>query len=176
MSENNTKIQYPTFVGLECPKCGNTEFKINGTKNSTMTGIKNASNVAFLGALGNIVTSASSEKDFDLRETKFQCSKCKNKFDSLPNAANTDEILEKPCTVTFKRLSSLIGGAVTQQVFLNGVKVGSVKNGDEIKFNTYTKNNVVFVTDHNGNAFKGDFKFTAESGGHQEIKFKRKFV
>ena len=55
--------------------------------------------------------------------------------------------------------------SVIQQVFLNGIKMGSVPNNSELSFNVYTKTNVVFVTDHNGNAFKGDFKFTAESGG-----------
>nr|WP_295000694.1 hypothetical protein [uncultured Methanobrevibacter sp.] len=38
-----------------------------------------------------------------------------------------DQLLEKPCKITFKRLSSLIGAAIRYQVFLKGLKFGTVK-------------------------------------------------
>lgn len=74
------------------------------------------------------------------------------------------------------RLSSLVGMAVLQQVFLNGVKVGTVKNNKELSFQTYTKHNVIFVTDHSGVAFPDAYTFTAERGGMKALKFNRKFV
>lgn len=167
---------YPTLLSVECPECGSTEFKINGTEESTRKKVKDAKNLLFMGAMSNMVSSSDSETDFELKPIKFQCLKCKKKFNSLPDVAQNDELLEKPCLITFKRLSSLRGCAVNQQVFLNGVKVGNVSNNSEISFYTHTKSNVIFVTDHKGNAFKGVYKFTAENGGQEEIKFKNKFV
>ena len=90
--------------------------------------------------------------------------------------AADDELLSEPCVVEITRLSSFVGMAVSQQVYLNGVKVGNLKNGATLTFNTYTKENTVFVTDQYGVAFKGDYKFTAVPGGKEEIKFNRKFL
>ena len=66
--------------------------------------------------------------------------------------------------------------AVSQQVYLNGVKIGNVKNGQDLAFQTFTKNNTVFVTDQAGIAFPGSYSFVAEPGGSEDIQFKRKFL
>jgi len=66
--------------------------------------------------------------------------------------------------------------AVSQFVYLNGLKIGSVKNKGTIEFQTFLKNNTVFVTDHAGMAFKSACKFNAQPGGRVELRFKRKFI
>lgn len=163
--------QNPSVKNLQCPHCNGTEFKILGTKGSTGKAVG-----AFLfGAIGNLVQSSESKNDYELRPIRYKCLSCNQKFESVPFEAAEDELLDEPCTVVLHRLSSLVGMAVLQQVFLNGVKVGTVKNNKELSFQTYTKHNVIFVTDHSGIAFDS-YTFTAESGRMKTLKFKRKFV
>ena len=165
-------VQYPSVKNLKCPECGADEFRILGTKGS----LGAALSVGMLGAVGNMAMSSASKKDFELKPVKYQCMKCKKKFEALPLVAADDELLSEPCVVEITRLSSFVGMAVSQQVYLNGVKVGNLKNGATLTFNTFTKENTVFVTDQYGVAFKGDYKFTAVPGGKEEIKFNRKFL
>ena len=169
--ENQT-VNIPSTHALVCPKCQKSNLKILGTKGSKGAAI--GIGVAF-GAIGNLVANSGSKDDFSLKPIQYKCTACGNKFESFPLAAAPEEILETPCTVSFKRLSSFVGIAVAQNVWLNGVKVASVGNGKTVTFETSVKHNTVFVTDQYGVAFKGDYKFEAESGGSEEIRFKRKF-
>ena len=164
--------QYPSVAGLKCPQCGKTEFKILGTKGSLA---KAGVAVAF-GAVANMALDSQSKKDFEIKPVKYQCLSCKNKFESEPLVAPEEEVLAEPCKVTFHRLKSAVGMAVSQQVYLNGVKIGNVKNGQDLAFQTFTKNNTVFVTDQAGIAFPGSYSFVAEPGGSEDIQFKRKFL
>jgi len=75
----------------------------------------------------------------------------------------------------FKRISSIVEMAVSQSVWMNGVKISPIKNGKAIEFFTPVKYNTLFVTDQHGVAFKTDYKFEASPGGSVEVKFKRKF-
>lgn len=171
--DNQQVTNYPSLYKLTCPKCGQNNLKVLGTK-----GAKGASvgiGMAF-GAVGNLVASSMSKDEAAVQPVKYQCLACKNKFDSLPLNAEPDEILDQPCNINFTRLSSFVGMAVVQGVWLNGVKVGTVGNGKSISFPTFTKHNTVFVTDQYGVVINGDYKFEAQSGGTQELKFKRKFV
>ena len=163
---------FPSLKELRCPNCSGTEHKILGTKGATG---KVVGDIMF-GALGSLVHSSDAKNDFELHPIRYQCLECKKKYESLPLTAPEEELLEAPCTVVLHRLSSFVGMAVLQQVFLNGVKVGNVKNNQELSFQTYTKHNVVFVTDHSGVAFADTCTFTAESGGRKALKFNRKFV
>ena len=172
-NQNQAQTNYPSLHKLTCPKCGQKDLKVLGTK-----GAKGASigvGMAF-GAIGNLVASSLSKDEAAVQPVQYQCKACKNKFDSLPLNAEPDEILEQPCTINFNRLSSFVGMAVTQGVWLNGVKVGSIDNGKSMTFQTFTKHNTVYVTDQYGVVIKDDFKFEAQSGGTQDINFKRKFV
>lgn len=167
-----TQVNAPSLYKITCPNCDGNYFKILGTK-----GAKGASigiGMAF-GAIGNLVASAKSEKDMAIKPVQYQCMSCKKKFEALPLKAEPDEILERPCVITFKRHSSFVGMAAAQTVWLNGVKVGTVNNKQTITFETCTKHNIVFVTDQFGVAFKGHYMFDAQSGGTEEINFKRKF-
>lgn len=172
-SADGAQINYPSLYRLTCPKCGQNDLKVLGTK-----GAKGASvgiGMAF-GAVGNLVASSMSKDEATLQPVQYQCKSCKNKFDSLPFNAELDEILDQPCTINFTRLSSFVGMAVVQGVWLNGVKIGTISNGKSMTFQTFTKHNTVYVTDQYGVVINGDYKFEAQSGGTQEIRFKRKFV
>ncbi len=168
MAENN----YPSVKDMTCPQCGKNEFKILGTKGSLA---KAGVTVAF-GAIANMALDSQSKKDFELKPVRYQCLTCKNKFEAEPLVAPEEELLEEPCKITLHRLKSPVGMAVTQQVYLNGVKIGNVKNGEDLTFQTFTKHNTVFVTDQAGIAFPGSYTFIAEPGGTEDIQFKRKFL
>ena len=163
---------YPSVLGMKCPKCGATEFKILGTKGSLA---KAGVAVAF-GAIANMALDSQSKGDFELKPVRYQCASCKHKFEAEPAVAPEEELLMEPCKVVFHRLKSAVGMAVTQQVYLNGVKIGNVKNGEDLAFQTFTKHNTVFATDQAGIAFPGSFEFEAEPGGTVDIQFKRKFL
>ena len=164
--------QYPSVNGLKCPQCGKTEFRIMGTKGSMA---KAGVAVAF-GAIANMALDSQSKKDFEIKPVKYQCLGCKTKFEAEPLVAPEEDVLAEPCKIVFHRLKSAVGMAVTQQVYLNGVKIGNVKNGEDMEFQTFTKHNTVFVTDQAGIAFPGAYSFEAQPGGTVDINFKRKFV
>ena len=163
---------YPSLIGISCPRCGSTDFKIAGTKGSS--GKSLGVNLMF-GAVGNMVASSASKSDFSVKELSFKCDGCNKTFYSVPNSAPDDDILDEPCTINVKRLSRFYGAAVRQQIFLNGLKVGTIKNGEEITFETHTKTNVICIADHHGVAIKGtNFKFEAENGGSKSFEYKGK--
>ena len=168
-SENTVPV---SLYRLKCPHCEGSEFTILGKKGALGKAI--AVSVAF-GAIGNLVQSSMSKNDYKLEPTNYKCLRCKKKFEALPLLAPSDEILSNPCEIIFTRLSSFVGMAVSQSVWLNGVKMNSVSNGKTVKFTTSVKYNTIFVTDHSGVAFKDTFKFEAQSGGKVELRFKRKF-
>ena len=171
-AEQSSAISVPSIYNLKCPHCGTSDLQILGKKGAMGKAI--AVGAAF-GAIGNLVANSMSKEDYTFEPVNFKCKICKKKFQSLPLNAQPDEILQKPCKIVFTRLSSFIGMAVSQNVWMNGVKIGTVKNGKTIEFVTYTKHNTLFVTDQYGVAFKTDYKFEAQQGGCVEVKFKRKF-
>lgn len=174
VNSNTNQPNVPSIHALTCPKCQGGDLQILGAK-----GAKGASVGMFmaLGAIGNMIADASNKNDFSLRPLQYKCKSCKNKFESLPLVAKPEELLAQPCTINFHRLSRFVGMAVSQHVWLNGVKVGVVDNGKNLTFQTITKHNTVFVTDQYGVAFKGDpYKFEAQEGGVVDIKFKGKFL
>ena len=165
-------INYPSTRNITCPKCHNKDFRILGVKGAMSSSIFTQ---LFFGWIGNLVKSANSKSDTTLKPTQCKCNICGKKFEVYPVNAESDEILEKPCRITFTRLSCFAGSAVTQHIYLNGIKVASIGNGKTVTFETTVRHNTIFVTDHYGIAFKWDCKFEAESGGNKEISFKRKW-
>jgi hypothetical protein len=96
--------------------------------------------------------------------------------DTKPLEAAADEYLSAPCTINFERVSSFVGMAVVQIVYLNGVKIGPIKNGKTVSFATAVKYNTLYVTDQGGVAFKGNYRFEAQPGGTVNVRFNRKFL
>ncbi len=163
--------QYPSLYRLRCPHCGSDQFKILGKKGAAGKAVAVA---GAAGAIGNLAANFTGNESGAFEPVNYRCGQCGKKFEAAPLAAEADEILADPCTVVFRRLSSLAGMAA-QWVWLNGVKMGAAGNGKTLEFEIRTKYNILFVTDQYGVAFKDDYRFEARSGGTAEVSFKRKF-
>lgn len=162
-----------TLKGLKCPKCDCEDLKIKGKPKALA---KEMTNFLLFGNIGNIVSSKMASKNYETSELSYECKNCRHKFESMPLVATEEDILEYPCTINFTRIKSLVGCAVVQMVYLNGVNCGSVKNGATITFQTNNRWNKVFVTDSYGVAFPDVYCFEAVANGNVNINFKRKFV
>ncbi len=165
--------QLPSIYNLACPSCGSKDIMATGLKGAL--GKSMAVGAAF-GAIGNMVASSNAAADYNTQPIQYRCSACKNKFESGPLLAAPDEMLSAPCNIHFERKGSFVGAAVAQIVYLNGLKMGPVKNGKAIDFPTWLKYNTLFVTDQHGVAFKGMYKFEAPAGGNVTVRFNRKFL
>ncbi len=162
-----------TLKGLKCPNCQSDQLIVTGTKGAL--GKAAATGLAF-GAVGNLVAGKNAAGNVATEPLQYKCGNCGTKFQSMPLSAPPQEILSSPCHVTFIRESSFVGAAVPQIVYLNGVKIGPVKNGKSLAFTTSNRYNVLFVTDQFGVAFKSDYRFEASPGGHITVRFNRKFL
>lgn len=161
-----------TLKGLKCPHCGSEQIRATGTKGALGAAVATG---ATLGALGNLAAGSSAAANRATEPLQYKCSACGAKFQSMPLEARPEDVLPQPCTVTFTRGSSVVGAAVVQIVYLNGVKMGPVKNGQSIVFPTFCRENVVFVTDQYGVAFKDEYRFAAQPGGSAAVRFCRGF-
>ena len=159
-------------LGIQCPKCGASDWKVAGLKGGTGKSI--GVSLAF-GAVGSMVASSNAKNNEQQNPINYKCRQCGNRFESWPVKVPPEQMLEQPCTISFTRLSSFVGMAVTQIVYVNGMRVSPVKNGKTITFQTVVRDNVIFVTDQFGVAFKGDYRFQAQPGGNVQVRFKRKF-
>ena len=172
-NQNIAPVNAPSTYYLKCPYCGAGNLQILGKKGSLGASIVVG---GVFGAVGNLVANSMSESDYSYHPMNYRCLTCRKKFESLPLTAQPEEILAQPCRIVFTRMSSFIGMAVAQHVWMNGVKIGPVKNGKTLEFMTVLRYNTLFVTDHMGVAFKGDYKFEAQPGGIVQVRYKRKFV
>ena len=199
MDELNTE-QYPTLLGVVCPKCGSDSYKIKRVKRADLTYVDDyysnnystARRVGRHGILGSAIIDGAidaydnrdveSPFDYGKFEISFQCLNCKKKF-KIPGKsyyAGPGEILEKPYEITLKRLPN--DKSNVHYVCLNGDKVGPIKNDEEITFYTHVETNVLFVIDkygkilinQHGDLFKDHYRFIAQSGGSQKIVYKSK--
>lgn len=162
-----------TLKGLRCPQCGSEDLDVNGKAGSMGKEIAGA----FLGgAIANLAVSSNASKNVETVPLTYTCKNCKHKFQSFPLAAQREDILAAPCTISFTRVSSFVGALVAQVVYLNGVNCGAVKNGATITLQTSNRWNTMFVTDQYGVAFKSVYRFEAVPGGTVAVRFKRKFV
>ncbi|MDO9494086.1 MAG: DUF2510 domain-containing protein [Nocardioides sp.] len=93
----------------------------------------------------------------------------------VAESLESPEFPELTCRVIFHRDSSFAGAAVPQIVYLNGERVGEVKNGKSLEFVTRARSNVISVTDNGGRPFKDSYRFDAVDGGVVEVHFNRKF-
>lgn len=165
--------QIATLYGLKCPHCGSEHLTVTGIKGAL--GASAATSLAF-GAVGNIVAGKKAMSNANTEPLQYKCESCSAKFESFPIEAPPEETLEPPCTVSFTRERSMVGAAVPQVIYLNGIKMGAVKNGESVSFSTYCRHNAIFVTDQFGVAFKGDYRFEAQPGGSVSVHFRRGFV
>ena len=74
-------VQYPSVKNLKCPECGADDLRIIGTKGASAAAISVG---VLTGAIGNLAMDKASKGDFTLMPVKYQCQKCKKKFETLP--------------------------------------------------------------------------------------------
>lgn len=166
-------VAYASIYNLKCPACGAGEYMVLGIKGSMGKSI--ATSLAF-GAIGNLVAGSGASKNAATEPIQYKCGHCSEKFEALPFYASAEEILPVPCTVQFERVSSFVGAAVPQIMYLNGEKIGPVKNGKTVTCQTNIRYNTVFVTDQHGVAFKDVYRFEAPPQGTVLVRFNRKFL
>ena len=166
-------VSAPSLFRLNCPRCGTYDYQVLGKKGAKGKAIGVG---AMFGAVGDWVASSISENNFNLEPMNYKCKACGAKFESVPLLAQPDEILQAPCRIIFTRMSGIAGMGVAQSVWLNGVKVAAVGNGETKELVTYIRYNTLFVTDQYGVAFADVHKFEASAGGYIEVRFNRKFV
>lgn len=147
-----------------CPKCGSEDLEPICAAGST------ARAIAAL-ALGPVLEALVPHADSD--RLQYRCAACHQAFVAEPPVSA--ESPELTCTVRLHRDSSLVGAAVPQVVYLNGERIGEVKNGRVLEFVTTVRSNLVNVTDNGGTAFKDSCRFDAVDGGVVEVHFNRKF-
>jgi hypothetical protein len=79
--------------------------------------------------------------------------------------------LSIPCRIIFYRDSSFVGALVPYSVNLNGRRVGEVKNGKSIEFQTNLRSNAIIVTDNMGQSTNA-YRFNGIDGGVVQIHYK----
>ncbi|GHT10234.1 hypothetical protein FACS189426_10110 [Bacteroidia bacterium] len=169
----NAEVLNVSIWDLKCPDCGKNDLIIIGLKGAIGRSIVN---VLFFGAIGNIIAGNNAAKNTQTKPVQYQCKSCKHKFYSEPLPASPEEILTEPCIINFKRLGNFVGAALPQFIYLNGTKIGAIKNGNAISFQTNVKHNTLFVMDIHGVAFKDVYKFEAQPSASVYVRFDRKFL
>jgi hypothetical protein len=163
-------VNAAVLSALKCPQCDSKDYIPLGKKGAAG---KALATQIFIGGVGNIISARSDAKSVSSEPLQYKCKKCKSKYLAEPSESTPEEHLSEPCRITLQRIANMVGAALPQVVYLNGIKVGTVKNGKAISFNTRVRENVVFVTVQ-GVAFPDACKFTAEPGGSTVILFNRK--
>jgi hypothetical protein len=156
---------------LACPVCAAADIKALGTK-----GFAGRQLVTILfGFFAGVALGRVEQKNTKDKAIIYKCSKCGNKWTAFPVVAAESGCLKTPCEIHVIREGSIIGGIMNQFVYLNGKKIGPIKNRERITFATERKRNLVFVTDHLGRSL--DTRFFDVSAGEQiELRFKRKLL
>ena len=161
-----------SLIKMKCPRCGGADFKVIGNKGAAARSILIGG--AF-GAIGSMVAGRSAAKDMETKPVNYKCTNCKHTYSDVPSDAPEEEILSVQCIISFERVSNFVGAAIPQVVYLNGIKIGTIKNGKKITFPTFVKKNIIFVTDQFGNAFPGHYTFEAQPNTSILVRFNRKF-
>jgi hypothetical protein len=156
---------------LLCPSCAAVDIKALGTEG--FAGRKLAA--VLLGFLADIAFAKAEQKNTKDRAIIYECSLCGKRWKAFPAQAAESGCRETSREIHVTRTGGIAGGAIARFVYLNGKKIGPVKNGGRITFTTERKHNLVFVTDHLGHAFDTRH-FDVPAGKQIELRFKRKFV
>ena len=150
-----------SLANLKCSQCGSKEYRPKGIQGYNLRSILHQIGFRFF-----------MQTDFT-DPVEYKCLKCGKKIIGLPRIAEEDEIIENPCVIKLTRDGSFIGAMVNFTVFLNGKKVAIIGNKQTIEIETYIKNNLLYLLDDSGVAFKNYFNFEVVSGGTKELNWNR---
>jgi hypothetical protein len=170
--EDMTGKELRTNAIQKCPKCGSAKWRLLG-----LPGYAGRAFMMFLfGVLGNGIAGSALRRRADNDPFILKCEDCREKWEASPREAGEEEWLESPCKITISRPAGFVGAAVGQYVFLNGIRIGVLKNGGSLSFQTNVKHNILYCTDPSGAVFQDYRRFEAESGGNESFSFNRKFL
>jgi hypothetical protein len=170
--EDMTGKELRTNAVQRCPKCGSAEWRPLGLPGY----MGRAFMVALFGIIGNGIASSSLRSRKDNDPFILKCEGCGGKWEASPSEAAEEEWIEFPCEIAINRPGGFVGAAVGQYVFLNGIRVGVLKNGGVLNFQTNVKHNILYCTDLSGAVFKDYRRFEAEPGENKSFSFNRKFL
>ena len=156
----------------KCPQCGSSEWKVTGLPGAAGRAVL----VGLFGLIGNAIASSSLKNRKDDDPFICKCDSCGNKWEAIPVNAPEEERLESPCKINVTRPGGFVGAAVGQFAYLNGIRMGILKNGNTMTFETNVKHNLLYFTDLSGTVFKDYKHFDAEAGGNRNFNFNRKFL
>lgn len=109
-------------------------------------------------------------------EIEYKCSACKKRFFVKKNAEASEKDFDIPFKIDFFRAKKFYGVKMLQIVYLNGVRVAEVENGQSVQLETYKNKNVIVVTSQTGDAFPEFLAFEATEGGSMKVRFAFKFI
>lgn len=157
-----------------CPQCGSDDLRPRGISGA----MGNAGSSTF-GIAGKFVGQMFDSAGYNPaihEEVEYRCNACKKNFFIKKKPDHAQKDFDEPCTITFYREKKFVGAVTPHIVFLNGDRIGDVKNGQAIQFKTYKSKNVIVVTSSSGDAFPDFLPFIATEGGSMDVRFALKFV
>jgi hypothetical protein len=186
MSENGIGQQAwvgparPSLLTVRCPRCGAGNPDVVGTKGSQVEADGGVGLGFAFGAIGSMaenyaIVERGIAKALAYSDTAFKCYACGFAFFALPAEAGQAELLAAPATVTAVRQPNRKDKAEPQHVFLNGVLVGTVGDGQAVTFSTTVRFNTLFVTNQYGKALGRAYRFEAAPGAGYLLPFDRGF-
>lgn len=158
---------------VRCSACGSNRLRPMGISGA----LSNMGGREF-GLAGRFIVGAFDKSGYipvEHEEIEYKCLDCKEKFFVEKKSSNFVHDFHEPFTITFFREKKFVGAMMPHVVFLNGFRVGIVKNGQAIRFTTNKIKNVLVVCDYNGMAFPDYLPFEALEGGTKNIRFAFKF-
>ena len=158
----------PSLYRLQCPACGACGCNdLLGSKGANARGW--GIDVG-LGWIGSIAASQANTVTGAVEIMRFKCQNCKSKFEATPMYAQEDEFLPEPSRIYLTRKSSVFDMTMVQSVYLNGLKVAVISNGQTIELWTSIQYNSVFITSQHGEGIN-EFKIEAQPGVQTELAY-----
>jgi DNA-directed RNA polymerase subunit RPC12/RpoP len=167
--------EIPSLYRLACPRCGNSDYLPLGKKRNVAQQIGAGLAAGSAPLLATWVMNAQAMNLAEAPTLQYQCAGCKKKYESPPLAAQPDEILPEAGLVTFTRAKMFRGAAGTQVVYLNGVPIKTLKNGESFSFQTILRYNTIFVGIGNGMVIRKVYRFEAQPGRPVNAEFDGNF-
>ena len=165
----------PSLYQLKCPFCGNGSFIPLGVKRSAFKQFASGLSAGLAPVIATVVANAQAGNLVEVVPLEYQCPQCKKKYEFAPLPANTEEILDQYCTVHFERAKMFKGSAGVYTVYLNGVPVDNVRNGEVVSFLTNLRYNTIFVGFGKGIIYRDYMRFEAVSGGDIRVFYDGSF-
>ncbi|MDR1187064.1 MAG: hypothetical protein LBK95_06370 [Bifidobacteriaceae bacterium] len=163
--------QIPSLFQLRCPNCGNGDYTPLGKKRNMAQQFATGFSLGAAPLLAAVVMNQQAKDLVTIAPLQYKCAGCNKKYESPPLAADPSEFLPQPCVVNFTRAKMFQGSAGTHTVYLNGVPIQTLKNGESFAFQTILRWNTLFAGFGNGLVFRVKHRFEAPPGGTVNVLF-----